>query len=241
MQGLNHDERLIWLLQTILKEQVPLPHSGNCSMIELDKLQVAPHLDDSDQAGCFSILDEVIENKDFYRKHNMLNYKPSYSFDYSRTKSGHDIAVFCDFTNDFINTYLIDQLGVKSNTGKATWDSAKRTFKFGEEKMKIGESIKGSFGYYACTLLFGGEVQLEESDKIVSIQDDIEENYEIGTFVGIVRLEELIREINHIEYTKPVKESRTLYDAILKINKRAKETLGLEIFHLSTESVKVIV
>jgi hypothetical protein len=54
-------------------------------------------------------------------------------------------------------------------------------------------------------------------------------------------LEKLIRKINHVEYTKPVKESRTLYDAILKINKRAMEQLGLEIFQLSTESVKVIV
>lgn len=116
MQGLDHDERLIWLLQTILKEQVSLPYSGGCSMVELDKLQVAPHLDDSDQAECFSILDEVINDKDFYKKHNMLSYKPSYSFDYSRTESSHDIAVFCDFTEDLIKTYLKDKLGVKSNT-----------------------------------------------------------------------------------------------------------------------------
>lgn len=116
MQGLNHDERLIWLLQTILKEQVSLPYSGTCSMVELDKLQVAPHLDDSDQAECFSILDEVINDKDFYRKYNMLNYKPSYSFDYSRTWSNHDIVVFCDFTDDLIKTYLKDKLGAKSNT-----------------------------------------------------------------------------------------------------------------------------
>ena len=159
----------------------------------------------------------------------------------SCVNSKHDIVVFNDFTSDFLKEYLKDRLGVKSITGKATWDSAKRTFKFGEGKMTVGESIKGSFGYYACTLLFGGEVQLEESDKIVSIQDDIEEDYEIGTFVSIFHLEKLIRKINHFEYTKPVKESRTLYDAILKINKRAKETLGLEIFQLSTESVKVIV
>jgi hypothetical protein len=116
MQGLNHDERLIWLLQTILKEQVSLPYSGSCSMVELDKLQVAPHLDDSDQAECFSILDEVINDKDFYRKHNMLNYKPSYSFDYSRTYSSNDVAVFCDFTDDLIKTYLKDKLDVKGST-----------------------------------------------------------------------------------------------------------------------------
>ncbi|MFA5932236.1 MAG: hypothetical protein WC793_02565 [Candidatus Paceibacterota bacterium] len=46
----------------------------------------------------------------------MLNYKPSYSFDYSRTYSSNDVAVFCDFTDDLIKTYLKDKLDVKGST-----------------------------------------------------------------------------------------------------------------------------
>ena len=112
----TNKERLIWLLQIILKEQVPLPFAGDCTMVELDKL--LPHLDVTDPYQDFSaLLEPVINDKDFYRKHNMLNYEPSCNFDYTRVDSKYDIAVFCDFTDDFLKTYLKDRLGVKSITG----------------------------------------------------------------------------------------------------------------------------
>ena len=80
-QKLTYNEKLILLLQTILKEQEPLPFSSLYSMIEFDKLP--PFLDVFDpEQDLYTLLEPVINDKDFFRKHNMLSYQPMYEFDY---------------------------------------------------------------------------------------------------------------------------------------------------------------
>jgi len=113
--GTSDKERLIWLLQTILKEQESFPGTGNMFMVRLDKIVVAPHFDGIDTAQDFyTLLEPVIADKDFFKKNNMENYKPTYNVDYSHDYSDYDIATFSDFTNDFVKKYLKERLGVKS-------------------------------------------------------------------------------------------------------------------------------
>lgn len=58
----------------------------------------------------------VQTDKDFYRKHNMLNYEPTFTFNTNHEYSsvGEDL-VFKDYTDDFLKEYLKDRLEVKSN------------------------------------------------------------------------------------------------------------------------------
>lgn len=111
-------EKLIWFFRTLIKEGEH--NEEDLLMVPFDKLLVAPYFYNEKYDDIYQDFSNLIRpiqtDKDFYRKHNMLNYKPDFTFDESGQYSEHGAVFFKDFTDDFMRTYLKDKLGVKSNS-----------------------------------------------------------------------------------------------------------------------------
>jgi hypothetical protein len=111
-------EKLIFLFQTLLKEGIRHPFHSNVLVINEHKLKVAPFFDESNftEQTFSELLQPVKDDLDFYRKYNMVNYKPDFRFNKEGFSSPEDIMLFFDFTYDFLKLYLKERLGAESRS-----------------------------------------------------------------------------------------------------------------------------
>ena len=115
---ITRKERLIWLLKTLIREGRRLVCGEDLLIIPVQKLMVAPYFDANIEQTLCELLEPVQLDKDFYRRHNMANYKPDFVSDDSLEFSDKQVFIFSDFTEDFMNEYAKDRLGVKINAGE---------------------------------------------------------------------------------------------------------------------------
>lgn len=147
---ITNKEKLIWLFQTLIKEG--LRDEEDLLMVPFDKLLVAPYFykekHDDVYQDFYILIRPIQTDKDFFRKHNMLNYKPEFTFDESKEYSEHGVVFFKDFTDDFLKEYLEDRLGVKySNKSKSDNKSIKKieVLKDETERGRVRIYINGNY------------------------------------------------------------------------------------------------
>lgn len=127
-------ERLIWLFKLLLKQE---RYYSNLITIPFNELMVPPYFynekyDDISQDFCMLLM-PVETDKDFFRKHNMLDYKPNFSLDNFEKK-----ASFTDYTDDFLKTYLKYKLGVRYAEKNKNEDRSINKIEILEDKTEKG-------------------------------------------------------------------------------------------------------
>ena len=169
----TNKERLIWLFKTITQEGKHIPLLDNALMVELNKLQVAPYFDASIEQDLTELFMFVQADKDFYRKHNMMDYKPNLNFDYSHYYSDQDVVIFSDLTDDFLKEYLEDRFGIKDENEQDN-QILQKTKKKQIQRPDLPNNLK--WGGITIRFLDGEEVQITAREKVFHT------NYELMGF-----------------------------------------------------------
>jgi hypothetical protein len=108
-------EKLIWLFRTIKKIKERNHIKNGPVYVGYSEIIVKPFFILEDFVLEFNSLFEYINSdKDFFRKHNMSNYKPRFEISIFFGRESRHIE-FYDFTDDFIKAYMRDKLGIKTN------------------------------------------------------------------------------------------------------------------------------
>ena len=112
---ITNKERLIFLFKTLI--DFGWRNGEGVLIVPFNKILVEPYFYADDMESIYLglpyLFKHVQTDKDFYRKHNMLNYEPTFAFDTKREYSNLDDLIFKDYTDDFLKEYLEDRLGVK--------------------------------------------------------------------------------------------------------------------------------
>lgn len=112
---ITNKERLIFLFKTLIESG--WRNGEGVLIVPFDKIMVKPYFYPDDMESVYLglpyLFKHVQTDKDFYRKHNMLNYNPTFAFNTKREYSNLDDLIFKDYTDDFLKEYLEDRLGEK--------------------------------------------------------------------------------------------------------------------------------
>jgi len=115
VENITNNERLIFVFQTLIKEgERRVVFEENVLVINEKKLNVKPYFDCKNiielEEELHYLLLPIKDDLDFFRKHDMRDYKPIFSFEWSP-----DI-MFHDYTDEFMKMYLDERLGVKTKS-----------------------------------------------------------------------------------------------------------------------------
>jgi hypothetical protein len=225
-ESVTDKERLIFIFQTLIKEGVRYPLDG-VLVIDQKKLNVKPYFDDdiypgfSEQAFCEWII-PIQNDKDFYRRYHMENYKPNFSFD-SEEYFLEKGVVFIDFTDDFMKLYLENRLGIKTDL-KINGNASLKDKEVGFDETTSSIMMNGK----RCAL---PAFKNESSLALAMFSRDIDESVDWSI---------IYREMTGSEAVIGTKKNKkTLVDTINRLNGRIKKIFETEDKLISCENKSV--
>lgn len=127
----NYEERIIWFLNYIKRKQSYTSGLDKGLILFVDK-GLSPLIKSNYNyltEEVENILKPIIQDKDFIRRYGFNEYKPSFDFD------DHNVIIFYDFTDDFIDSYLEYKFGIKNSNNKEK-DSRDEYYRVGNFEYK---------------------------------------------------------------------------------------------------------
>lgn len=114
---ISDKDKLVWLFKLLLKEKT-IPNYGK--VIDIKNLIAKSYFFAPDiEQELDELIKPIQEDKDFYRKHSMQNYKPDFTLsDKMKDSSIGHAVVFTDFTDDFIERYLKYKFDLRLNNNE---------------------------------------------------------------------------------------------------------------------------
>ncbi|MFA5936656.1 MAG: hypothetical protein WC822_02125 [Candidatus Paceibacterota bacterium] len=148
---ITYGEKLTFLFKTLL--EFGWRNAEGVLIVPFEKVMVEPYFYYDASISPYEELPflfrAVETDKDFYRKHNMLNYQPTFAFnrDHKYSSISEDL-VFKDYTNDFLKEYLKDRLGVEYHDKNKSGDKTIQKIEVLEDKTELKAIVMFINGNY---------------------------------------------------------------------------------------------